>query len=1015
MKRHFLIAAGVMLACMGFGQNYPFPMNEQGYSYPFGISASNPSNSTIQSKFVAWEKAMYTENSDKTLARIKYDDGTSTVSEGIAYGMLIYVYMANATNTQCQDHFDKLYAYYKKWADGNGLMNWKITGFDGIASGGNNGATDADLDVALALCMAAKQWESSSKYVYADEAEKLLKIIYDRETFNKNNMRLFKPGDSWDNVGNPCYFTVASVGAFMQAQEKLGFITTRNWSTVYKDSHTYLEKTQRGGVWPNWSDWSYNPTSRSWISDADEKSKEMDFGWDACRVPWRIAWDYVWFGNESSKNMMAKTIELLDTKGWQNSPNSVGFMTGLTENNGYSSIKLRSSESYSAGNVAWTGSVGCAFMVDETRQDNLDKYYSQNCGKTGGAYYAQTLQVLYMLTMSGNAANFFDCDAGSANAKPAVVSATTDGSAIVLNTSKKLQSSNNYSDFSLYVNGTKQSNAFTNISVSDREISLTLNDGVSIEENDLVSISYNGTTIVNEDNIALGEMVRMSVKNTLVTGTILADCETNVCSLGGSWYTYDDNNQNAQSTISPKESSDLIVAGGQSGKAVKINFSLNKGGYQYDPFVGFGFSLLSNDAQTYNCSNTTGVKFYHKGSAISFQVKIPNTQDNYHAVDVQQHSDWTPVEVKWSDLQQENGWGNQISFNAAEVLGMQWQIKGSTGQSGEVWIDEVMLMDNGGSSNTTAKTELESVIVSSNTLYGSAAEESYPATAISNYRAAIESAAIVYDNPSATQTQIDNATSALQEATKTFKSQEIKIVDKTLLRKSITTATLLKNESVVGNENGQFPQSAMDDLVAAIAAANMVNESESATEVEVSDATTTLNTAIQKFKNSKISRADKTELKKYIDLAENILATTEAGTEVGQYDEKKRSSLETSLRSAKVQYEKETASQSMIDLVAGSLKTAYESYQKSKITTTAVDEMEYAVSVFPNPCAEVLNIEANEEIAFVKIISLTGSKTVFVVNQATAQIYVASLSKGIYNVQIIFADGSVKTTQFIKK
>ena len=77
--------------------------------------------------------------------------------------------------------------------------------------------------------------------------------------------------------------------------------------------------------------------------------------------------------------------------------------------------------------------------------------------------------------------------------------------------------------------------------------------------------------------------------------------------------------------------------------------------------------------------------------------------------------------------------------------------------------------------------------------------------------------------------------------------------------------------------------------------------------------------------------------------------------------------------------------------------------------------MEYAVSVFPNPCAEVLNIEANEEIAFVKIISLTGSKTVFAVNQVTAQIYVASLSKGIYNMQIIFADGSVKTTQFIKK
>ena len=1010
MKRHFLIAAGVLLAFVGFGQNYPFPMNEQGYSYPYGISATNPSNSTIQSKFLAWEKAMYTENSAKTQARIKYDDGTSTVSEGIAYGMLIYVYMANATNTQCQDHFDKLYAYYKTWSNNNGLMNWKITGFEKVDANGYNGATDADLDVALALCLAAKQWESSSKYVYADEAERLLNAIYNRETFNKNGLRLFKPGDSWDNIGNPCYFTVASVGAFVQAQEKLGFVNTKNWTTVYKDSHTYLEKTQRGGVWPNWSDWSYNPGKRSWGDDED-----YDFGWDACRVPWRVAWDYVWFGNESSKNMMAKTIELLDTKGWQNSPGSVGFFTGLTSNS-YSAIKLSSNHSYSAGNVAWTGSVGCAFMTDESRQENLDTYYKQNCNKTGAAYYAQTLQVLYMLTLSGNAANFFDCDAGAANTKPAVVSAATDGSAIVLNTSKKLQSSNNYSDFSLYVNGNKQSNAFTNISVSDKEITLALNGGVSIEENDLISISYNGTTIVNEDNIALGEMVRMSVKNTLSSGTILADCETDVCSLGGSWFTYDDNSQSAQSTISPKESSDLIVAGGQSGKAVKISFSLNKGSYQYDPFVGFGFSLLSDDTQTYNCSNATGVKFYHKGSAISFQVKIPNTQDNYHSVDVQQHSDWTPVEVKWSDLQQENGWGNQISFDATKVLGMQWQMKGTTGQSGEVWIDEVMLMDNGGGSNTTAKSELESVIVSSNTLYGSAAEESYPATAISNYRAAIESAAIVYDNPSASQTQIDNAISALQEATKTFKSQEIKVVDKSILRKSITTATMLKENSVVGNENGQFPQLAMDELVAAIAAANGVYESASATEMEVSEASTTLNTAIQKFRNSEISRADKTELKKYIDLATDILATTEAGTAYGQYDAKKRSSLESTLRSANVQYEKETASQTTIDLVAGNLKSAYENYKNSKVTTTAIDETVCTVSVFPNPCTNVLNIEVGNEIGLVRIIGISGSKMEYPVeNQSTIQIPVSHLANGFYTIQILFTNGTQSTIHCIKK
>ncbi|MBR5434648.1 MAG: T9SS type A sorting domain-containing protein [Bacteroidales bacterium] len=1005
MKRHFLIVAGVLLAFSGFGQNYPFPMNEQGYSYPYGISATNPSNATIQSKFVAWEKAMYTENSDKTLARIKYDDGTSTVSEGIAYGMLIYVYMANATNTQCQDHFDKLYAYYKKWADGNGLMNWKITGFDGIASGGNNGATDADLDVALALCMAAKQWESSSKYVYADEAEKLLKIIYDRETFNKNNMRLFKPGDSWDNVGNPCYFTVASVGAFIQAQEKLGFITTRNWSTVYKDSHTYLEKTQRGGVWPNWSDWSYNPTSRSGISDADEKSKEMDFGWDACRVPWRIAWDYVWFGNESSKNMMAKTIELLDTKGWQNSPNSVGFMTGLTENNGYSSIKLRSSESYSAGNVAWTGSVGCAFMVDETRQDNLDKYYSQNCGKTGGAYYAQTLQVLYMLTMSGNAANFFDCGGSSVVSNPVITSATTNGNTIVLTSSKALQTSSNYSGFSVYQNGTKLTNAISNIAVSERDITLTLNNSVSIESTDGISILYEGNHLVSTEDDVLGKVVYFPVKNTVPGGsTILADCENGeVTLLGGKWYSY----------VGTGSQSYEITTGGANSTAHSAHFTYSN----VSNYAGMGFNiLLSEEANDF--SGSTGITFYHKGNAVQLEVGTSSVGDySYHIFNIDYHSSWSLVTVNWSDLNGP-GWGtgNSIDFVEnklySEIEKFQWKV---TSGSGEFYIDEVTVIGKTIGEGDVDRSALETTIVTANMLYGGATIERYPESAITALYNAIVTAGSVDMNSSAIQTQVNTANANLTAAISEFKSKEIKVVDKTLLRKSITTATLLKNESVVGNENGQFPQSAMDDLVAAIAAANTVNESESATEMEVSDATTTLNTAVQKFKNSKISRADKTELKNYIDLAENILATTEAGTEVGQYDEKKRSSLETSLRSAKVQYEKETASQSMIDLVAGSLKTAYESYQKSKITTTAVDEMEYAVSVFPNPCAEVLNIEANEEIAFVRIISLTGSKTVFVVNQATAQIYVASLSKGIYNVQIIFADGSVKTTQFIKK
>lgn len=225
MKKISLAVVGIIISISCFSQNYPFPMNEKGYKYPYGITPTSSNNEIIQSKFEAWENKMWEESGE--FGRIKYDPSKGndkyTVSEGIAYGMLIYVYMANETNSQCQDHFDKLYSYYKRWSNNNGLMNWKITGFTSVADGGNGGATDADLDVGLALCLAAKQWGSSAKFNYSLEAEQILTSVYSYETFISSNKRWLKSGDTWNDVGNPCYFTVASIGVYDQAQNALGF------------------------------------------------------------------------------------------------------------------------------------------------------------------------------------------------------------------------------------------------------------------------------------------------------------------------------------------------------------------------------------------------------------------------------------------------------------------------------------------------------------------------------------------------------------------------------------------------------------------------------------------------------------------------------------------------------------------------------------------------------------------------------------------------------------------------
>src|SRR6185437_2636406 len=78
--------------------------------------------------------------------RVLFDDGTSTVSEGIGYGMLLAAYAGDKTL------FDGLWAYYKANADASGLMNWEIGGCTGAS--GTNSSTDADEDAAMALLVA---------------------------------------------------------------------------------------------------------------------------------------------------------------------------------------------------------------------------------------------------------------------------------------------------------------------------------------------------------------------------------------------------------------------------------------------------------------------------------------------------------------------------------------------------------------------------------------------------------------------------------------------------------------------------------------------------------------------------------------------------------------------------------------------------------------------------------------------------------------------------------------------
>ena len=128
----------------------------------------------------------------------------STVSEGIAYGMLLAVYADD------QPTFDKFWQYSQIHLDSNGLMNWYI-GPAGETLG-TGAASDSDEDIAFALIAADARWGGRGSLTtnYIDLAQDA-----DRQasgnTRSTTRNDVFKPGDTGfdGSVINISYFAPA--------------------------------------------------------------------------------------------------------------------------------------------------------------------------------------------------------------------------------------------------------------------------------------------------------------------------------------------------------------------------------------------------------------------------------------------------------------------------------------------------------------------------------------------------------------------------------------------------------------------------------------------------------------------------------------------------------------------------------------------------------------------------------------------------------------------------------------
>lgn len=303
------------------------------------------------------------------MARVANGQGSSgTYSEGMGYGMLLAVGAGDKTA------FDALWAFYKGHVDVNGLMNWSVNNCTTQAPGSsdNFAATDGDEDAAMALVQADKKWSG-----YTTDAKNLIGLIKKYETSQTTTPTYLRPGDAANNGGkgegtvNPSYFAPGYWHAWAE------YTGDTSWNKLATDAYAMLAKFQALSI----KDPTGGPYPGALVPDwgKSDGTASGDYYYDACRTPWRIAVDYVWFCTPEAKTFLTNVSTFIDTT-----------KSGLTS---YAAAL----GSHGAGNSAFIGPFALSGMaISQTEADTyLNAWLSAQMDDT--PYFQGTLRGLYLL------------------------------------------------------------------------------------------------------------------------------------------------------------------------------------------------------------------------------------------------------------------------------------------------------------------------------------------------------------------------------------------------------------------------------------------------------------------------------------------------------------------------------------------------------------------------------------------------------------------------------------------
>lgn len=316
------------------------------------------------------------------------------VSEGQGYGMIIVALMSGC-DTAAQNIFDGLFRYYREHPSkiNKYLMSWAQS--KDCLKFEESSASDGDIDIAFSLLLANSQWKSNGSINYIEEAKNIINAIGEQE-INKRTFTILQSNsieyDSRD------YFDMRSSDFIPSEIRAFQFTGDKIWDRILNNNYKlfdFLQKTYSKipGLVPDFIqaiNIKPKPARKFYL----ESKYDGRYNYNACRVPWRIATDYIINGDSRAKKFV-EPINKWIKETTENNPDNISAGYSLAGDD----LKTRNFEA-----LSFISSFAISAMVDSRNQLWLNKLwdYIINFKLKEFDYYDNSIKMLNIIILSHN-------------------------------------------------------------------------------------------------------------------------------------------------------------------------------------------------------------------------------------------------------------------------------------------------------------------------------------------------------------------------------------------------------------------------------------------------------------------------------------------------------------------------------------------------------------------------------------------------------------------------------------